>query len=268
MFKRIKIREIQIFISLILYISSFKSVAQVKIALSPGSPNSSAMLDLESGNHGFLLPRVALTSSNMLLSNTTPEDGMVVFNTNNVNANNLQGMGVYIYYANSWRLLVQQEDLEPVGAYKYACINEVAGYLKCDGSAVSRTIYAELFALIGTSFGSGDGTNTFNLPDFRGCIFGCIGAGPGLTQRMLGSKIGSETNNLVESQMPLHQHIESLAATGNDGSFGNTGATKYLESISGTPNQNASLGWSDYIGGSPHNEMQPTIFAGNFFIRY
>lgn len=42
------------------------------------------------------------------------------------------------------------------------------GYLKCNGGAVSRTTYADLFAEIGTSFGAGDGSTTFNLPELRG----------------------------------------------------------------------------------------------------
>ena len=42
-----------------------------------------------------------------------------------------------------------------------------SGYLLCDGQAVSRTTYAELFAVIGTAFGTGDGSTTFNLPDLR-----------------------------------------------------------------------------------------------------
>lgn len=40
------------------------------------------------------------------------------------------------------------------------------GYLKCDGTAVSRTTYSSLFALIGTTYGSGDGSTTFNLPNW------------------------------------------------------------------------------------------------------
>ena len=43
-----------------------------------------------------------------------------------------------------------------------------SGYLKCNGAAVSRTTYADLFAEIGTAFGAGDGSSTFNLPDLRG----------------------------------------------------------------------------------------------------
>ncbi|MBQ3116885.1 MAG: tail fiber protein [Alphaproteobacteria bacterium] len=43
-----------------------------------------------------------------------------------------------------------------------------SGWLLCNGQAVSRTVYAELFALIGTKFGAGNGTTTFNVPDYRG----------------------------------------------------------------------------------------------------
>jgi len=41
------------------------------------------------------------------------------------------------------------------------------GFLECDGSAVSRTTYAALFAIIGTTYGSGDGSTTFTLPDLQ-----------------------------------------------------------------------------------------------------
>ena len=46
--------------------------------------------------------------------------------------------------------------------------SSIDGFLLCDGSAVSRETYADLFAVIGTTFGDGDGSTTFNLPDFRG----------------------------------------------------------------------------------------------------
>lgn len=50
-----------------------------------------------------------------------------------------------------------------------------SGYLLCDGQTVSRTVYAELFAVIGTAFGEGDGSTTFNVPDLRECVL--VGAG-------------------------------------------------------------------------------------------
>ena len=43
-----------------------------------------------------------------------------------------------------------------------------SGYLKCDGAAISRTAFADLFAIIGTTHGEGDGSSTFNVPDLRG----------------------------------------------------------------------------------------------------
>ena len=50
----------------------------------------------------------------------------------------------------------------------YGAATAPTGWLECDGSAVSRTTYADLFAVIGTTFGEGDGSTTFNLPDLRG----------------------------------------------------------------------------------------------------
>ena len=57
----------------------------------------------------------------------------------------------------------------PVGTINaYGGITAPDGWLLCQGQALSRTDYADLFAVIGTSFGSGDGSTTFNAPDFRG----------------------------------------------------------------------------------------------------
>ena len=55
----------------------------------------------------------------------------------------------------------------PVGALHASFASSISGCLLCNGAAVSRTTYADLFALLGTTFGEGDGSTTFNLPDFR-----------------------------------------------------------------------------------------------------
>lgn len=56
------------------------------------------------------------------------------------------------------------------GLIQYAGTTAPSGWLLCDGSAISRTTYASLFAVIGTAYGTGDGSTTFNLPDLRGRV--------------------------------------------------------------------------------------------------
>jgi len=64
----------------------------------------------------------------------------------------------------------------PVGSYiTHAGASAPTGYLACNGAAVSRSTYADLFAVISTTYGAGDGSTTFNLPDARGLVM--VGAG-------------------------------------------------------------------------------------------
>lgn len=74
------------------------------------------------------------------------------------------------------------------------------GYVICDGSAVSRTEYASLFAAIGTSHGSGNGSTTFNLPDYRGRFLrgvdGLAGLDPDKASRTA-MNAGGATGNAV-----------------------------------------------------------------------
>lgn len=92
--------------------------------------------------------------------------------------------------------------MEPAGIIMpFAGTVAPEGYLFCDGSAVSRTTYATLFGVIGTTFGAGDGSSTFNLPDLSGRV-------PlGVSQsHALGTTGGSETVTLTESELPAHVH--------------------------------------------------------------
>lgn len=97
----------------------------------------------------------------------------------------------------------------------YAGTTPPEGFLACDGSAVSRSTYSELFSAIGTTFGAGDGSTTFNLPDLSGRV--CIGSSQGIS---LGSTGGSETVTLTEQQIashahefPQHGHANDIAVT-------------------------------------------------------
>lgn len=76
-----------------------------------------------------------------------------------------------------------------------------AGYLPCDGSEVSRTAYAGLFAVIGTTYGTGDGSTTFNVPNLEGKVpFGVS------STHTLASTGGAKTVTLVEGELPSHAH--------------------------------------------------------------
>jgi microcystin-dependent protein len=110
----------------------------------------------------------------------------------------------------------------PTGTYMWnAGTNVGTGWLLCNGAAVSRTTYAALFTLIGTRYGAGDGSTTFNLPDGRSRSLMAAGQGSGLSNRDINTKYVGEENHLqVIGEMPVHHHSilsHSAGATGGDG---------------------------------------------------
>lgn len=146
------------------------------------------------------------------------------------------------------------------------------GWLQCDGSAVSRSAYADLFAAITTTYGIGDGINTFNLPDTRDRVIVCKGT----THSVLGATGGEETHVLTAAEMPNHTHTTTLnnagghshtysriAATGPPyglnlaGVSKNTGSTGSTTSAVGDHSHTVSLASAG--GGLAHNNMQPYL---------
>jgi microcystin-dependent protein len=150
-----------------------------------------------------------------------------------------------------------------IGDYKFSSIASNHGaWLICDGSAISRASYSALFTLFNSltpqlPFGNGDGSTTFNLPDMRGRVPGAIGAGSGLTVRSPGDTVGAETHTLTSAQLP--NPITSAAGT-----------FTVQAALSGTCIQSNGTGAAGVIantgGGQSHNNMQPTLFVGNYFI--
>ena len=89
----------------------------------------------------------------------------------------------------------------PVGAgCDYFGTTPPEGFLFADGSAVSRTTYADLFAVIGTTYGAGDGSTTFNLPDKREAVT----IMKGTTYTTLGQSVGGNTKTIAKANLPSY----------------------------------------------------------------
>lgn len=127
------------------------------------------------------------------------------------------------------------------------------GWLDCDGSAVSRTTYADLFAAIGTTYGSGNGSTTFNVPDFRGRSILGEGNGASLTNRTLGATGGAESVALVTGELPAHTHnIKEANTTG-----GSETALANGNVITNAAVTNETLNTTGTGSGSAHENMPP-----------
>ena len=135
-------------------------------------------------------------------------------------------------------------------------------WLACDGSAVSRTTYADLFAVIGTSYGAGDGSTTFNVPDYSGK--GPIGLDADDTDfNALGKTGGEKTHVLTADENGPHTHTvkwQNFGLVGN--SSANAGATTNDRTINFNVNNttsNGELTAKTSGSGQAHNNLQPYI---------
>lgn len=155
----------------------------------------------------------------------------------------------------------------------YAGQEAPAGWLICDGSAISRTTYAKLFEVIGQTYGAGDGSTTFNLPDFKGRT--AIGVGTGTastsTAHALGQNNGQETHTLTENELPVVTGYVDTRMTGANGAatyFNPTGVFSHsyftpasdMSTLSFTTGIKKSDRLSFSMGsGQAHNNMQPYL---------
>lgn len=103
-----------------------------------------------------------------------------------------------------------------------------SGFLKSNGAAVSRTLYASLFAAIGTTFGAGDGSTTFNLPDFRGEDIRGWDDGRGVdSDRVFGSwQDGQNLSHTHTATVTGGSHTHSWSGTTSSNSHSHTHTTK------------------------------------------
>lgn len=138
-------------------------------------------------------------------------------------------------------------------------ITQRKGFLLMDGSAISRVDYAALFDAIGTQFGAGDGSTTFNIPNFnRRTLVGAGGTSTPILNNTVGSTGGEELHTMTEDELVSHTHNSM------DGNFISTAelpgmqiSREYIEF--GTYPTTAATGNS-----KPFNLMQPSLVVNGF----
>lgn len=130
----------------------------------------------------------------------------------------------------------------------FAGTNAPSGWLECDGSAISRTTYSNLFAVVGTTFGAGDTNTTFNIPDLRGEFVRGWDNGAGVD---IGRDFGSNQSYAVED----HTHsLPNVWRTATGIYVGSGGTRRYIEAT-----ESGSYG---------ENETRPRNVALMYIIKY
>jgi microcystin-dependent protein len=158
------------------------------------------------------------------------------------------------------------------------------------GQAISRTTYASLYSLLGTNFGAGDGSTTFNLPDKRGRVSAAVdnmgGASAGIFTPAFGVKVGVENVTLAPSQIPGHTHSGTTGVDSPD--HGHSGLSYGITHSGGSESgpyadmanpTTALTGGANVrhqhafttdagagLGGGAHSNTQPTIVC-NYILR-
>jgi len=151
------------------------------------------------------------------------------------------------------------------------------------GQAISRTSYATLFALVGTTFGGGDGSTTFNLPDLRGrAVFGLDNMGGSAASRItvaggnfdgttLGNSGGAQNHTLTLAEVPTeistlnfsdpgHSHfITGFSTNGMATGGGPVAAVNGFASSTGPSTTGISASLTDHAGGGSHTSMPPAM---------
>ena len=178
------------------------------------------------------------------------------------------------------REIMEAATLTPIGTVAlWPGVVPPDGWLTCQGQELSRTTYAELFSAIGTLWGAGNGTTTFNIPDMTYRIPMGASSVPPLDP---GQYAGEATHTLTTAEIPAHNHAVTQTphshppvspatvfvgrhATGStDWIRATAGATFDQMSATGTANANITI--DNAGGGAGHNNIPPV--AGFYFIIY
>lgn len=152
----------------------------------------------------------------------------------------------------------------PVGSiHAYAAAAAPTGYSLCDGGTLSRTTEAALFAVIGTTYGAGDGSTTFNKPNLKGRI--PVGLDSAQTEfNTLNKSGGAKTHTLSVTEMPSHNHAPT---SGNANFWGYNDADTEATIASGSAFDIRGATTTGSTGGDgAHNNLQPYLVV-NYIIK-
>lgn len=153
-------------------------------------------------------------------------------------------------------------DTLPIGSIiPYLKTTAPENWLICDGSAISRTDYLELFNIIGTTFGEGDGSTTFNLPNLKGRTIVGLDADDA-DFNTIGKTIGEKTHTLTVAEMPEHNHkmpIDSYVNSDSQVDVESGGHVSYKA-------QGQNYGTTSAGSSQPHNNIQPS-FVTTYIIK-
>jgi microcystin-dependent protein len=145
-----------------------------------------------------------------------------------------------------------------------------SGWLYCDGAAISRTTYSALFTAIGTTYGTGDGSTTFNLPNFKGSV--PVGTDTSQTEFNANGKTGGEkTHVLTVAELATHSHVFSYSGSPAtdyptwplaNSTYPGGGNVSFTQSTAGS----GTVGIKTAGSNTAHNNLQPYLTV-NFIIK-
>lgn len=156
-------------------------------------------------------------------------------------------------------------ETEPIGTIKmYGGTTAPDGYMFANGQAISRTTYSDLFAIYGTTFGAGDGSTTFNLPNLNGRTPVGLKASDS-DFNAIGKTGGEKTHTLTKNELPAHYHGfqggAALFTQPDQGVKGLGPGNFWVEGVGAIPTTSTDGG-----ANQPHNNMQPYMVL-NYIIK-